>query len=250
MAGHSKWANTKHRKGRQDAKRSKIFTKLSRALTVAAKEGGSDPDYNTALANAIEKAKAENMPNDNIDRAIKKGASNDGSAAFETITYEGYGPGGTAFIVHALTDNKNRTAADVRHYFTKYDGNLGSSNCVAYLFDRLGVIAIEKQAVKDEDLLMLTAIENGAEDMKTEETVIEIFSLPENHQQVNQVIKALDVPILGAEVTLIPKTQVAVNDLDIAKKILKLIDALEDNDDVQEVYHNCQLPEALEEEEL
>jgi YebC/PmpR family DNA-binding regulatory protein len=246
MAGHSKWANTKHRKGRQDAKKAKIFTKLSRALTVAAREGGSDPEYNTALANAIEKAKAENLPNDNIERAIKKGIGSDNAESYETITYEGYGPSGTAFIVNCLTDNKNRTAADIRHYFSKNDGNLGSTGCVSYLFDRLGVIALDKTDSIDEDELMMEALDAGAEDIKIDDEVIEIIILPENFQEVLKKFKDKDYEILGSEISMVPQTKVEVSDSDIVKKILKLIDSLEDCDDVQEIFHNCNIPDEAE----
>lgn len=245
MSGHSKWANTKHRKGRQDAKKAKIFTKLTRAITVAAREGGGDPSYNTALANAIDNAKAENMPNDNIDRAIKKGSSNEAMERFESITYEGYGPNGTAFIVNCLTDNKNRTAADVRHYFSKYDGNLGSSNCVSYLFDRVGIIAIEKIEVADEDELTMYVLEAGAEDLKVSDEIYEIITSLENHFEVLQSVRE-KYTVLGSEISMIPQIEVEITDEPVARKILKLIDALEDNDDVQEIFHNCNLPENVE----
>jgi YebC/PmpR family DNA-binding regulatory protein len=246
MAGHSKWANTKHRKGRQDSKKAKIFTKLARAITVASREGGQDAEYNTALANAIDKAKAENMPNDNIDRAIKKGAGGDNSENFETITYEGYGPNGTAFIVSCLTDNKNRTAADVRHYFSKFGGNLGSTGCVSYLFDKLGIIALELDQSADEDEIMMEALENGADDVKIEEGIAEIITAPENFSKVNDAYKNTDHKILGADISMIPQNEISVTDEDSIKLILKLIDHLEDNDDVQEIYHNCNLPEDAE----
>ena len=243
MSGHSKWANTKHRKGRQDAKKAKIFTKLARAITVAAREGGPVPEYNTALANAIEKAKAENLPNDNIDRAIKKGSGSDASENYESITYEGYGPNGTAFIVNCLTDNKNRTAADVRHYFSKNDGNLGQTGCVSYLFDRLGVIAIDKTEGLDEDELMMEALEVGADDIKIDDEVIEIMTSPENYSQVVSAFKTKKYDILGSEISMIPQNKVDISDDGSIKKILKLIDSLEDHDDVQEIFHNANLPE-------
>lgn len=246
MSGHSKWANTKHRKGRQDAKKAKIFTKLGRAITVASREGGQDQEYNTALANAIEKAKAENMPNDNIERAIKKGISSDASDNFETITYEGYGPSGTAFIISCLTDNKYRTAADVRHYFSKYDGNLGSTGCVSYLFDKLGVIAIEKNEKTDEDEVMMQSLEFGADDVRIDDDVIEIITSPENFLEVLKKVKTTNYEILGAEISMIPQTYVDISEPFTVKKIYKLIDMMEDNDDVQEIFHNCNLPEEIE----
>lgn len=245
MAGHSKWANTKHRKGRQDAKKAKIFTKLARAITVAVKEGGTDPEYNASLANAIEKAKAENMPNDNIDRAIKKGAGSASENNFESITYEGYGPCGTAFMVQCLTDNKNRTAADIRHYFSKYNGNLGSTGCVAYLFDRKGVIVIKKNGQINEEDLMLTVLEAGADDLKSEEEVFEIITPPEDFMTVLKKIKSSGYNNVNGEVLYIPQTTAKIDSEEDIKIIVKLIDALEDNDDVQEIYHNWEIPEDL-----
>lgn len=238
MAGHSKWANRKHRKGRQDEKRAKIFTKLARAITVAVREGGDDPEYNSALVNAIEKAKSENMPNDNIDRAIKKGTGDLGGNDFERITYEGYGPGGTAFIVNCLTDNKNRTAADIRHYFSKYDGNLGATGCVSYLFDKVGLIVIEKEGV-DEEELMLEAVEAGAEDFKQEEEVFEIVTKVEDFNKVKTALKE-NYKLLESDLTMIPKTTVKIDDEGMYKRLTTLIDVMEDNDDVQDIYHNCQ----------
>ena len=183
------------------------------------------------------------MPNDNIDRAIKKGAGGDNSENFETITYEGYGPNGTAFIVSCLTDNKNRTAADVRHYFSKFGGNLGYTGCVSYLFDRLGIIALDLDESVDEDEVMLEALENGADDVKIEEGIAEIITAPENFSAVNNAYKNADYKILGADISMIPQNEVSVTDEESIKLILKLIDHLEDNDDVQEIYHNCNLPE-------
>lgn len=238
MAGHSKWANTKHRKGRQDQKRAKIFTKLSRAITVAVREGGDDPEYNSALVNAIESAKSENMPNDNIDRAIKKGTGDLGGNDYERISYEGYGPGGTAFIVNCLTDNKNRTAADIRHYFSKYDGNLGATGCVSYLFDKVGLIVIKKENV-DEEELMLNAVDAGADDFKEEDEVFEIITSVENFNKVKLKLKE-NYKILEADITMIPQTTIKIDDLSVYKKINRLIDVMEDNDDVQDIYHNCE----------
>jgi len=245
MAGHSKWANTKHRKGRQDQKRAKIFTKLSRAITVAVREAGDDPEYNSALVNAIENAKNENMPNDNIDRAIKKGTGELGGNDYERISYEGYGPGGTAFIVNCLTDNKNRTAADIRHFFSKYDGNLGATGCVSYLFDKLGLIVIEKDGV-DEDELMLESVEAGAEDLKQEEEVFEITTEVENFSKVKTQLKE-KYKILESNLTMIPKTSVKVTDEALYKKLITLIDTMEDDDDVQDIYHNCEFEVEVEE---
>ncbi len=246
MAGHSKWANTKHRKGRQDQKRAKIFTKLSRAITVAVREGGDDPEYNSALVNAIESAKSENMPNDNIDRAIKKGTGELGGNDFERISYEGYGPGGTAFIINCLTDNKNRTAADIRHFFSKYDGNLGATGCVSYLFDKVGLIVIEKDGV-DEEELMLEAVEAGAEDLKQEDDIFEITTTVENFNKVKTHLKE-NYKILESELTMIPQTTIKITDEGLYKKLNKLIDVIEDDDDVQDIYHNCEFK--IDEEEI
>ena len=242
MAGHSKWNNIKNRKGKQDAIRGKIFTKLARAITVAVREGGSDSDYNSTLAAAIEKAKAQNMPNDNIDRAIKAGLAAASGENFETITYEGYGPSGTAFMVQCLTDNKNRTAADVRHYFSKYNGNLGTTGCVGYLFDRKGVISIESEGI-DEEELMMAALEAGADDFEVEEDSYEITTVPEDFIQVLNNLKEAGYNNIKGDIIYIPQTYVKVEDEKALKNIEKLIEALEDNDDVQEVYHNWDMPE-------
>ncbi len=246
MAGHSKWANRKHRKGRQDAKRAKIFTKLARAITVAVREGGSDPEYNAALGNAIEKAKTENMPNDNIERAIKKGSGELGEANFEEIMYEGYGTSGVAVMVQCLTDNKNRTAADVRHYFSKHGGNLGASGCVSFMFDRKGMLIIDKNEDIDEEELMMQAIEAGAEDFAAEEEYFEITTTPEDFPEVRDNLKEAGYKFSTAEVTFIPQTETKLDNESDIKKMVKLIDALEDNDDVQEVYHNWDMPEDVE----
>lgn len=246
MSGHSKWANTKHRKGRQDEKRAKIFTKLARAITVATREGGADPEYNSSLATAIEKAKAENMPNDNIDRAIKTGLGGLNGETFDHITYEAYGPCGTAFMVQCLTNNKNRTAADVRHYFSKFGGNLGSTGCVGYLFDRKGIITVELSDSIDEETLMMQALDAGAEDMEVDD-VYEITTAPEDFMQVLNKIKADGYDAKG-EIVFLPQNYVKVEAEDDLKNLEKLIDALEDNDDVQEFYHNWDMPEEEEEE--
>jgi YebC/PmpR family DNA-binding regulatory protein len=242
MAGHSKWNNIKNRKGKQDALRGKIFTKLARAITVAAREGGADADYNSTLATAIEKAKAQNMPNDNIERAIKAGLAAASGENFETITYEGYGPSGTAFMVQCLTDNKNRTAADIRHYFSKYNGNLGTTGCVSYLFDKKGVISIESEGI-DEDELMMAALEAGAEDFEAEEDSYEITTVPEDFINVLNSIKEAGYSNIKGDIMYIPQTYVKVEDETALKNLEKLIDALEENDDVQEVYHNWDEPE-------
>ncbi|WP_026893980.1 YebC/PmpR family DNA-binding transcriptional regulator [Clostridiisalibacter paucivorans] len=246
MAGHSKWANIKHRKGRQDAKRAKIFTKLARAITVAVKEGGDDPEYNAALAAAVDKAKAENMPNDNIDRAIKKGSGDLDGASFEEISYEGYGPNGVAVMVKCLTDNKNRTAADVRHYFSKHGGNLGATGCVSFMFDRKGILIIDRKENMDEDEMMMQALEAGAEDFEADDEYFEITTTPEDFSAVKDALKGIGYEFSTAEVSFIPQNQTKLDSKEDIKNMTKLIDALEDNDDVQDVYHNWEMPEDLE----
>ena len=243
MSGHSKWSNIKNRKGKQDAIKGKIFTKLARAITVAVREGGADADYNPSLATAIEKAKAQNMPNDNIDRAIKAGLGALEGQSFETITYEGYGPSGTAFMVQCLTDNKNRTAADVRHYFSKYNGNLGTTGCVGYLFDRKGVISIDFNDKINEDSIMMAALDVGAEDFEIQDDSYEITTAPEDFISVFNGLKEAGYNDIKGDVMYIPQTYVKVEDEEAIKNLGKLIDALDDNDDVQEVYHNWDMPE-------
>ncbi|HET7628334.1 MAG TPA: YebC/PmpR family DNA-binding transcriptional regulator [Bacillales bacterium] len=236
MAGHSKWKNIQHRKNAQDAKRGKLFMKLSKELYVNAKQGGGDPDTNPNLRLAIEKARQANMPNDNIERAIKKATGDLEGVHYEEITYEGYGPGGAAVMVEVLTDNKNRSAAEIRHLFSKHDGNLGESGCVAFMFQRKGLIAIERNDESKDDDIMLEAIEAGAEDVKTEEGAYEIYTTPEEFTDVrDQLSESYD--FLSAEVTMIPETTTKLDGAE-AQQALKLIDALEDQDDVQEVYHN------------
>ncbi|WP_422486517.1 YebC/PmpR family DNA-binding transcriptional regulator [Gudongella sp. DL1XJH-153] len=245
MAGHSKWNNIKNRKGKEDAKRGKVFTKLGRYIMVAAKEGGGDPDYNPSLKAAIDKAKAENMPNDNIERAIKKGTGELGSDSFEEIIYEGYGPSGTALIVNCLTDNRNRTASDVRHAFDKYGGNLGQSGSVSFMFDRKGLIAIEKEDSIDEDELTMLAIELGAEDFEADENGFEIIMEPTDFNTVRDGLQKSEYSFAVAELTYLPQNMVSLQDEKDIKNMEKLIDMLEDNDDVQEVYHNWEMPEEM-----
>ncbi|HEV7132240.1 MAG TPA: YebC/PmpR family DNA-binding transcriptional regulator [Gaiellaceae bacterium] len=245
MSGHSKWSSIKHKKGAADAKRGKLFSKLSRAIIVAAKEGGGDPSGNLALQNAIEKAKSYSMPKDNIDRAIAKGSGADADASdFETVVYEGYGPSGVAVIVEALTDNRNRTASDVRHTFAKNDGNLGGSGAVAWLFERRGLVLVDAKGV-DEDELTLAAAEGGAEDVELDGSSFQITTALENLSAVREAVEAAGFAVDSAELTMIPKTTVEVADENDAKKILRLIDQLEDNDDVQEVFANFDIPERV-----
>ena len=245
MSGHSKWSSIKHKKGAADAKRGKLFSKLSRAIIVAAKEGGGDPAANLALQNAIEKAKSYSMPKENIDRAIAKGSGADADAsAFETVVYEGYGPSGVAVIVEALTDNRNRTASDVRHTFAKNDGNLGGSGAVSWLFERRGMVLVDAEGV-DEDELTLAAAEGGAEDVALDGSSFQVTCAPEQLSAVRAAIEAAGFAIDGAELTMVPKTTVEVADENEAKKILRLIDQLEDYDDVQEVFANFDIPERV-----
>lgn len=246
MAGHSKWNNIKNKKGKEDAKRGKIFTKMARYITVAVREGGSDPEYNAPLKNAIEKAKAENMPNDNMDRAIKKGMGDLDGANFQEIIYEGYGPSGVAVYVEALTDNKNRTASDVRHAFDKYGGNLGSTGCVGFMFDRKGLIVIEKTDDIDEEEMMMNAIEAGAEDISVEEEVFEIITGLEDLNTVRDALKEMDYKLASADLEYIPQTTSELTDEKDIKNMVKMLDMLEDNDDVQNVSHNWEIPDDLE----
>lgn len=242
MAGHSKWANIQHRKGRQDAKKGQVFTKLGRAISVAAKEGGDDPATNPALRDAITKAKAQNMPNDTIDRAIKRGAGELGDANYQRVVYEGYGPGGVAVIVEALTENRNRTAGDVRHAFDKNGGNLGTTGCVSYLFEKKGQIIIAKTDEVDDEQVMMIAIEAGAEDVEIEEEGYEIITLPEDFGSVLEVVQNSGLEPLAAEVAMIPNTTVALTSQDDIKFMNRLIDMLEDNDDIQNAYNNWDMP--------
>ncbi len=243
MAGHSKWNNIKNKKGKEDAKRGKIFTKLGRYIMVAAKEGGSDPEYNPALKAAIDKAKAANMPNDNIDRAVKKGSGELGADNFEEIIYEGYGPSGIAVFVQCLTDNRNRTAPDIRHAFDKAGGNMGQSGSVTFMFDRKGIIAIERADSIDEDELTMRAIELGAEDFESEEAGFEITTAPEDFASVRNGLAEAGYEFAMVELSYIPQTTVELTDSEDIKNMEKLIDMLEDNDDVQEVYHNWEIAE-------
>lgn len=243
MAGHSKWNNIKNKKGKEDAKKAKEFSKLARYIMVAAKEGGADLEYNPSLKAAIEKAKAANMPNDNIDRAVKKGSGELGAANFEEIVYEGYGPSGIAVFVECLTDNRNRTAPDVRHAFDKGGGNLGQSGCVTFMFDRKGILAIERTDAIDEDELTMTAIELGAEDFLAEDEGFEVITSPEDFDTVLEGLKEAGYEFAMAELTYIPQNTIKLTNPEEIKGMEKLIDLLEDNDDVQEVYHNWEMPE-------
>ncbi|AKG04219.1 MULTISPECIES: YebC/PmpR family DNA-binding transcriptional regulator [Salimicrobium] len=237
MAGHSKWSNIKHRKGAQDAKRGKLFQKLARQIFVAAKQGDPDPEMNPDLRLAIEKARSNNMPKDNIDRAVKKAKGDVGGNEYEDVVYEGYGPGGVAVMVNVLTDNKNRTAPEVRHAFSKHGGNLGENGCVSFMFDRKGFITIDRSATEvEEDDIMLEAIEAGADELETTDDFFEIYTEPENFQNVKHALEAY--PVQTAEVTMIPQTYTPLEEEETVEQMLKLIDMLEDNDDVQDIWHN------------
>jgi len=235
MAGHSKWANIKHRKGAQDAKRGKIFTKLIKEITVAAKIGGADMDSNARLRIAVDKAKQSNMPKDNIDRAVKKGTGDLDGVTYEEGTFEGYGPGGVAVLVEFMTDNRTRTVADVRHIFTKHNGNLGVSGSVAFMFDRKGMITLVEGT--DFDAVFEAALEAGAEDVKDEDGVIEVITAPGDFEQVRDALTAKGLTFETAEITMLPQNSTAVEGKN-AEQLMKMIDKLEDNDDVQNVYAN------------
>lgn len=239
MSGHSKFANIKHKKEKNDAARGRIFTIIGRELAVAVKEGGADPNNNSRLRDVIAKAKANNMPNDTIERGIKKAAGDMGSVNYEVITYEGYGPGGIAIIVDTLTDNKNRTAANVRSAFTKGNGNVGTPGCVSFMFDKKGYIIVDKEEYEgDVDELMMTALDAGAEDFSEEEDSYEITTDPEEFSRVRQTLEETGVPMASAEVTMIPQTWVALTDETAVKSLQKTLDLLDEDDDVQNVYHN------------
>ncbi|HJS69210.1 MAG TPA: YebC/PmpR family DNA-binding transcriptional regulator [Gaiellaceae bacterium] len=245
MSGHSKWSSIKHKKGAADAKRGKLFSKLSRAIIVAAREGGADPDGNATLATAIQKARDASMPKDNIERAIARGAgtATEGEV-FETVTYEGYGPEGVAVFVEALTDNRNRTAAEVRHVFAKHEGNLGTSGAVAWLFERKGVLIVPADSV-DEETLMLVAADGGAEDIELDGSSFQVISAPDDLAGVRAALDEAGIAYDSADLTMLPKTTVSVEDEGTAKKLVRLMDALEDNDDIQAVFANFDIPESI-----
>ena len=239
MSGHSKFANIKHKKERNDAAKGKIFTVIGREIAVAVKEGGADPANNSRLRDVIAKAKANNMPNDNIERSIKKAAGDADASNYEHVTYEGYGPNGTAIIVDALTDNKNRTASNVRNAFTKGSGNVGTPGCVSFMFDKKGQIIVAKEECEmDADDLMMTALDAGAEDFVEEEDSFEILTDPDSFSEVRLTLEEAGIPMASAEVTMIPQTWVQLTDETDLKNIQKTLDLLEEDDDVQEVYHN------------
>ena len=239
MSGHSKFANIKHKKEKNDAAKGKIFTIIGREIAIAVKEGGADPANNSKLRDVIAKAKANNMPNDTIERGIKKAAGDGDSVNYVQVTYEGYGPSGTAIIVDALTDNKNRTAANVRNAFTKGQGNIGTQGCVSYLFDQKGQIIIAKEDCdRDADDLMMMALDAGAEDFSEEEDSFEVITAPDDFSAVREALEAENIPMASAEVTMIPQTYVSLTDEKDITNIQRILDLLDEDDDVQEVYHN------------
>ena len=239
MSGHSKFANIKHKKEKNDAAKGKIFTIIGREIAIAVKEGGPDPANNSKLRDVIAKAKSNNMPNDTIDRGIKKAAGDTNNVNYEQVTYEGYGPSGTAIIVKALTDNKNRTAANVRNAFTKGYGSIGTQGCVSYMFDEKGQIIIDKEECEmDPDDLMMLALDAGAEDFAEEEDSFEVITAPEDFSAVREALEKEGIPMMQADVTMIPQTWTEITDEDTIKKLNRILDLLDDDDDVQAVYHN------------
>jgi YebC/PmpR family DNA-binding regulatory protein len=245
VSGHSKWSSIKHKKGAADARRGKLFSKLSRAIIVAAREGGADPANNLALQNAIEKARSYSMPKDNIERAIAKGAGEGADAdSFEAVVYEGYGPEGVAVLVEALTDNRNRTASEVRHLFAKHGGNLGATGAVAWQFDRRGIVLVPATGV-DEDGLLLAAADGGADDVELDGSSFQVSCPPEALSAVREAVEAAGFPVDSAELSMVPKTTVAIGQESVAKQVIRLVEGLEENDDVQDVYANFDIPEQL-----
>jgi YebC/PmpR family DNA-binding regulatory protein len=245
VSGHSKWSSIKHKKGAADARRGKLFSKLSRAIIVAAREGGADPANNLALQNAIEKARSYSMPKDNIERAIAKGAGEGADAdSFEAVVYEGYGPEGVAVLVEALTDNRNRTASEVRHLFAKHGGNLGATGAVAWQFDRRGIVLVPATGV-DEDGLLLAAADGGADDVELDGSSFQVSCPPEALSAVREAVEAAGFPVDSAELSMVPKTTVAIGQESVAKQVIRLVEGLEENDDVQDVYANFDIPEQV-----
>ena len=243
MSGHSKWHNIQAKKGKADAQRGAVFTKIGREIAIAVREGGANPESNGTLRDVIAKAKANNMPNDNIQRSIKKASGELSNVVYEEITYEGYAPGGVAVIVDTISDNRNRTASDIRHCFTKYGGNLGTTGSVGFMFDTRGVLVVERTAGMDEDELMMMALDAGAD-----EDVVEILTDPNEFSSVREALEQQGLTFLSAEVQKIPQNTVEVTDPDTLEKIRKMLDLLEESDDVQNVYHNAELPDEDEED--
>ena len=249
MSGHSKWHNIQAKKGKADAARGKIFTKIGREIAIAVREGGPDPSVNGKLRDIIAKAKANNMPNDNIQRSIKKASGEGGGVNYEEFSYEGYAPGGVAVIVDILTDNRNRTSSDIRHIFDKNGGSMATTGSVSYQFDHKGVIVIEREPGMDEDEIMMQAMEAGAEDMKVEDDAFVIYTDPADFSAVREALENAGLSFLSADKQMVPQNTIKIEDPDTVNKIQKLLDMLDDNDDVSEVYHNAELPEDDSEEE-
>jgi len=243
MSGHNKWSSIKHKKGAADARRGRVFTKLIKEITVSARMGGGDPDANPRLRSAIQAAKSENMPKDNIERAIKKGTGELEGASYEESIYEGYGPGGAAILVESLTDNKNRAVADIRHIFNKNGGSLGANGCVAWMFDKKGYISIEKDSA-NEELLMETSIDAGAEDVRDEDGIFEIITAPEDFESVREAIEAAAINFDLAEITMLPQSTTQLTGKE-AEQMIRLMESLEDCDDVQKVYTNADIPDEM-----
>ncbi len=249
MSGHSKWHNIQAKKGKADAQRGAVFTKIGREIAIAVREGGANPESNGKLRDIIAKAKANNMPNDNIQRSIKKASGELSNVVYEEIIYEGYAPGGVAVIVDTISDNRNRTASDIRHCFSKYGGNMGTTGSVGFMFDTKGVLVVERQPGMDEDDMMMMALDAGAEDVKVDDDeVFEILTDPNEFSKVREALENQGITFLSAEVQRIPQNTVAVSDPETVEKIQKMLDLLEESDDVQNVYHNAELPEEEEEE--
>ena len=251
MAGHSKWANIKHRKAKSDAVKGRLFTKIAREIMVAARTGGPDPNGNFRLKIAIDNAKAANMPNDSVQRAIQKGAGDGEETNYEELRYEGYGPGGVAIMAVILTDNRNRAAGEMRHIFSKNGGNLGETGCVSWMFTEKGQLTIAREELKiNEDELMLLALEAGADDIEMQDESYEVFTSPTDMEAVRQILLDNGVPIQNVTVNLIPENKTEISDIDQARKVIKLIDTMEEHDDVQKVYTNFDLADALLNEDL
>ncbi len=248
MSGHSKWHNIQAKKGKADAQRGAIFTKIGREIAIAVREGGANPESNGKLRDVIAKAKANNMPNDNIQRSIKKASGELSNVVYEEITYEGYAPGGVAIIVDTISDNRNRTASDIRHCFAKYGGNMGTTGSVGFMFDTRGVLVVERTPGMDEDELMMMALDAGAEDVRPDEDVVEILTDPNEFSKVREALEQQGLTFLSAEIQKLPQNTVEVTDPETIEKIQKMLDLLEESDDVQNVYHNADLPEEDEEE--
>ena len=249
MSGHSKWHNIQAKKGKADAARGAVFTKIGREIAIAVREGGANPESNGKLRDIIAKAKANNMPNDNIQRSIKKASGELSNVIYEQITYEGYAPGGVAIIVDCISDNRNRTASDVRHCFAKYGGNMGTTGSVGFMFDEKGVLVVDRQPGSDEDEMMMIALEAGADDVKVDEDAYVIYTAPNSFSAVREELEKQGMTFISAEVDKIPQNTVSVTDPDAVENLRKMLDLLEESDDVQNVYHNADLPEEEDDED-